>query len=350
MSATVTTLTIDANTKKITQSGDYMAEREEIEIHLTGGIDLLSGASYILSVIDYDTNTMLAYCDSFSVDGTELVGTLNLNTTEMVDYFDARGLFFRSKLPFEVAIWDTANNALVASDKLSIYYNPYSDQMSQPSSASPIGQVYTTAEKSKLAGIETSADVTDATNVNAAGAVMESDYNANTILAATADNTPLPVTISEQRLVGRITGGNITGLTATQTRTLLNVEDGADVTDAANVQSSLEGIFTSTGLLERSATNTYGNVTITTFCKSLIDDAAASNARTTLGLGTAAVLNVGTSANEVVQLSSVGQLPTLPKDIEINSTVAGLILKDRSTEARFRLYVDNSTINIEEVS
>jgi len=34
---------------------------------------------------------------------------------------------------------------------------------------------YTTAEESKLSGIETGADVTDATNVNAAGAVMNSD-------------------------------------------------------------------------------------------------------------------------------------------------------------------------------
>jgi hypothetical protein len=35
--------------------------------------------------------------------------------------------------------------------------------------------VYTLTERSKLAGIETGADVTDATNVDAAGAVMESD-------------------------------------------------------------------------------------------------------------------------------------------------------------------------------
>ena len=41
---------------------------------------------------------------------------------------------------------------------------------------------YTTAEESKLAGIEASADVTDATNVNAAGATMnsDSDVSANT--------------------------------------------------------------------------------------------------------------------------------------------------------------------------
>lgn len=52
-------------------------------------------------------------------------------------------------------------------------------------------------------------------------------FDANTILAANADNTPLALTIAEQRLVGRITGGNIAALTAAQVRTLLNVADGA---------------------------------------------------------------------------------------------------------------------------
>lgn len=87
----------------------------------------------------------------------------------------------------------------------------------------------TSSDISKLAGIESGADVTDATNVNAAGAVMESDYDANTILAATSDNTPVTLTVPEQTLVGRITSGAIDALTATEVRTLLNVEDGAEV-------------------------------------------------------------------------------------------------------------------------
>jgi hypothetical protein len=49
---------------------------------------------------------------------------------------------------------------------------------------------FTTAEKSKLGGIETSADVTDATNVAAAGAVMASTVDAKgDLLVGTADNT-----------------------------------------------------------------------------------------------------------------------------------------------------------------
>ena len=60
--------------------------------------------------------------------------------------------------------------------------------------------------------------------------VLKSLFDANTILAADSDNTPAALTVAEQTLVGRITAGNITDLSASDVRTLLNVADGADVT------------------------------------------------------------------------------------------------------------------------
>lgn len=75
----------------------------------------------------------------------------------------------------------------------------------------------------------------------ASGAVLSTLYDANTILAANSDDTPAALTVAEQTIVGRITGGNIAALTATQIRTLINVEDGADVTDETNVVSALDG-------------------------------------------------------------------------------------------------------------
>jgi len=42
--------------------------------------------------------------------------------------------------------------------------------------------------------------------------VKKSLFGANTILAANSDNTPAAVTIAEQKIVGRATGGNITAL------------------------------------------------------------------------------------------------------------------------------------------
>lgn len=59
------------------------------------------------------------------------------------------------------------------------------------------------------------------------GYILESLLDAQTIIAAISDNTPIAVVIAEQRLVGRITGGNVAGLTAAQVRALINVENGA---------------------------------------------------------------------------------------------------------------------------
>lgn len=50
---------------------------------------------------------------------------------------------------------------------------------------------------------------------------------------------------------------------------------------------------------------------LTTAGKALLDDADASAQRTTLGLGTAATLNVGTSANNIVQLDGSAKLPAV---------------------------------------
>lgn len=62
-------------------------------------------------------------------------------------------------------------------------------------------------------------DGSDHSLVNSA--VQEADYDANTILAATSDDTPAALTVPVQTLLGRITAGNIDALTIAEVITML---------------------------------------------------------------------------------------------------------------------------------
>lgn len=79
----------------------------------------------------------------------------------------------------------------------------------------------TKAETLTWLNVTDGADITNSTTVDAAGAVMNSDYDANTILVATADNTPAPLTVAASRIVGRKSTGDIGALTAAETVTIL---------------------------------------------------------------------------------------------------------------------------------
>lgn len=59
------------------------------------------------------------------------------------------------------------------------------------------------------------------------GYLLKSTYDANSILIATSDNTPIALTVGASTIVGRKATGDIVALTATETRTILNVADGA---------------------------------------------------------------------------------------------------------------------------
>lgn len=89
------------------------------------------------------------------------------------------------------------------------------------------------------------AGVTSAIQTQLNTKMATSLYDANTILAATTDNTPAALTVGEQTVVGRITGGSIAALTPAQIRTLINVEDGAQA-DQTNteISTSLQALDT----------------------------------------------------------------------------------------------------------
>lgn len=72
------------------------------------------------------------------------------------------------------------------------------------------------------------------------------------------------------------------------------------------------GNLTSNGLIERTGASTAEAIAVSTFIKTLLDDANASAARATLGLGTAATRDTGTATGNVPLLQDVGGTPGLP--------------------------------------
>ena len=67
-------------------------------------------------------------------------------------------------------------------------------------------------------------------------------FDAYTILYADTDNTPAALSIVPSRIMGRAATGGIAALDKAAVLEIINVEDGADVTDVANVTTALGSI------------------------------------------------------------------------------------------------------------
>lgn len=80
-----------------------------------------------------------------------------------------------------------------------------------------------TARAVTAAGVKAVVDAHVAAADPHTGYVLESLFDANTILAANSDNTPAALTVAEQTLVGRITAGNIDDLSPSAVLTLLGL-------------------------------------------------------------------------------------------------------------------------------
>ena len=136
------------------------------------------------------------------------------------------------------------------------------------------GIVISSSERTKLSGIETSADVTDTANVTAAGALMDSEItNLSEVKAFDSSDyaTAAQGTTADAALPksGGTMSGNITFNSTQQFdgrdlsvdgAKLDNIESSADVTDATNVAAAgaiMDGDFTSNGLMKRTGAGTY---------------------------------------------------------------------------------------------
>ena len=79
------------------------------------------------------------------------------------------------------------------------------------------------------------------------GVIMDDLFNAQTVLGATADNTPAAITMAEQTLLGRVTGGNVAAIA-------VSIADNAIVQmDDADAASGQYTVFTANAIEGKAA-------------------------------------------------------------------------------------------------
>ena len=150
---------------------------------------------------------------------------------------------------------------------------------------------FTDADHTKLNGIEASADVTDTANVTSAGALMDSECTSLADVKA-LDQSVISGASPTFSTANMTDASNKRFMTDAQETKLDSVESNADVTDATNVTAA-------GALMDSEVTSLSGiksltvpdSTTISSFGASLVDDANAAAARTTLGVDAAGTDN-----------------------------------------------------------
>lgn len=101
-------------------------------------------------------------------------------------------------------------------------------------SSSVDGQIWyrTDTDRFRVRANGVTQDVAFLTDVTA-GSITGNLWDAQTVVIATADNTPFAQTIAENQVLGRPAGGNLGALSAAQLRAIVNVENGATADQTA---------------------------------------------------------------------------------------------------------------------
>lgn len=169
--ATGKTVTI-ADYEQILVADEYIIEGTgTLEIDGTGSLNIIDGPN------TGERDAVFTAADETKLDGIEASATADQTGAEIKALYEA-----------EVnAFTDTKNTKLAGIESEATKYPDTGEQ------------AFLDADHTKLNGIESGADATDTTNVNAAGALMESDFGAGTFQYATSDNTPQPKTPTQVR-------------------------------------------------------------------------------------------------------------------------------------------------------
>jgi hypothetical protein len=187
------------------------------------------------------------------------------------------------------------------------------------------------ADGTKLDGVEALADVTDATNVTAAGALMDSELTAIASVKALDQGV---ATTNTPTFAGVVTGGNVDGRDVSVDGTKLDtIEASADVTDTANVTTA--GALMDSEVSANLKTLVLpATTTISTFGASLVDDANAVAGLVTLGLSaTAAELNALDGISATVTELNYTDGVTSPIQTQLNSKYTAATQTEATWEA-----------------
>jgi len=198
--------------------------------------------------------------DSTNVDSAGAVMNTDTTTASMQFVVDEDDMTSDSatKVPTQQSVKAYVDSQVASKDALS-ELSGTSDDITEGST----NLFFTSAEQTKLSGIETNADVTDATNVDAAGAVMNTDtttasmsfvVDEDDMTSNSATKVPTQQSVKAyvdsqveskdalSELSGTLDditdGSTYVKISATEQTKLAGIEAGADVTDTANVTSA----------------------------------------------------------------------------------------------------------------